>query len=203
MPQAQTIGDGAFSYCNSLTSVSLPQVQTVGAYAFDNCNSLTSVSLPQVQTVGDFAFQYCNALTSVYFDNDAPAIGANIFANITPNQVTIYVTNPNATGWAETLGGMPVVRLPLYADAITLNGDTITEWPSGGGETSIIAPLYESGTNVTVTSTQSVYSVAVTGAGPVGIDWSGLALDGTGRAEVTLRINVTEWAGTNVTASVS
>ena len=73
----------------------------------------------------------------------------------------------------------------------------------GGGETSIIAPLYESGTNVTVTSTQSVYSVSVTGAGPVGIDWSGLSLDGTGRAEVTLRLNVTEWAGTNVTFAPS
>jgi hypothetical protein len=54
-----------------------------------------------------------------------------------------------------------------------------------------------------VTSTQSVYSVAVTGAGPVGIDWSGLSLDGTGRAEVTLRLNVTEWGGTNVTFSPS
>jgi hypothetical protein len=69
--------------------------------------------------------------------------------------------------------------------------------------TGIIAPLIASGTNVTVTSTQSVYSVAVTNAGPVGIDWSGLALDGTGRAEVTLRLNVTEWGDTNVTFAPS
>jgi len=99
---------------------------------------------------------------------------------------------------------MPLYGSNVTAQAYTLNGDTITEWPTGGGgETSIIAPLYESGTNVTVTSTKSVYSVSVTGAGPVGIDWSGLALDGTGRAEVTLRLNVTEWGGTNVTFSPS
>ena len=100
------------------------------------------------------------------------------------------------------------MRKSLYgssvtAQAFTLGGDTNTEWPEGGGETSNIAPLYESGTNVTVTSTQSVYSVSVTDAGPVGIDWSGLGLDGTGRAEITLRLNVADWAGTNVTFSPS
>jgi hypothetical protein len=137
---------------------------------------------------------------------NAPAEAGGVFADITPPP-TVYVTDPQATGWGAVWNGAPVVRPPLYgsnvtAQAFTLGGDTITEWPSGGGgETGIIAPLYESGTNVTVTSTQSVYSVAVTGAGPVGIDWSGLALDGTGRAEVTLRLNVTEWGGTNVTFS--
>lgn len=203
LPQAQTVGDYAFYYCGSLASVPLPQVRTAGNNAFGRCFSLASVLLPQVQTVGAFAFVECYSLASVYFDSDAPTIGTDIFSEITPNQVTIYVTNPQATGWGATFAGMPVVRLPLYTDAITLNGDTITEWPAGGGETSIIAPLYDSGTNVTVTSTQSVYSVAVTGAGPVGIDWSGLSLDGTGRAEVTLRLNVTEWGGTNVTFSPS
>jgi len=84
-----------------------------------------------------------------------------------------------------------------------VNVNSVTNAAGSGGETSIIAPLYESGTNVTVTSTQSVYSVAVTGAGPVGIDWSGLALDGTGRAEILLRLNVSEWGGTNVSFASS
>ncbi len=81
--------------------------------------------------------------------------------------------------------------------------DLTNQFATVADVTGIIAPLYESGTNVTVTSTQSVYSVSVTNAGPVGIDWSGLSLDGTGRAEVTLRLNVTEWGGTNVTFSPS
>ena len=130
LPQAQTVGPYAFDHCHLLASVSLPQVLTVEGFAFSLCYELTSVSLPQVLTVGVGAFSLCGGLTSLYFDNDAPTIGDDIFGSIPANQVTNYVTNPQATGWGEKLGDMPVVRLPLYADAITLNGDTITEWPS-------------------------------------------------------------------------
>jgi hypothetical protein len=207
LPQAQTIGDGAFIYCDALTSVSLPQATTIGIAAFYYCTSLTSINLPQATAIGNSAFIGCTSLTSVRMGQNAPPEATEVFYGITPPP-TVYVTNPQATGWGAVWNGAPVVRPPLYgsnvtAQAFTLAGDTITEWPVGGGETSIIAPLIASGTNVTVTSTQSVYSVAVTGAGPVGIDWSGLALDGTGRAEVTLRLNVTEWGGTNVTFSPS
>jgi hypothetical protein len=203
----KTIGDNAFYFCGSLTSVSLPQATAIGVYAFYYCTSLTSINLPQATTIYDYAFYGCSMLTSVHMGQNAPAEAAGVFAGITPLP-TVYVTNPQATGWGAVWNGAPVVRPPLYgsnvtAQAFTLGGDTITEWPSGGGETSIIAPLIASGTNITVTSTQSVYSVSVTGAGPVGIDWSGLALDGTGRAEVTLRLNVTEWGGTNVTFAPS
>ena len=125
LPQAQTVGYGAFYYCDSLTSVSLPQVQTVGDYAFNGCASLASVSLPQVQTFGDYAFYACYLLTSLYFDNDAPAIGTEIFEGLNPNQVTIYVTNPHAKGWGATLGDMPVVRLPLYASAVYQAGELV------------------------------------------------------------------------------
>lgn len=125
LPQAKTVGDYAFSSCELLTSIPLPQVQTVGDFAFYGCTSLTSVLLPQVQTVGAYVFYYCTSLTSLYFDDDAPTIGYEIFENITPNQVTIYVTNPQATGWGATFAGMPVVRLPLYADAIYQAGELV------------------------------------------------------------------------------
>jgi len=39
--------------------------------------------------------------------------------------VTNYVTNPQATGWGATLGGMPVVRLPLYGDRIYQGGELV------------------------------------------------------------------------------
>lgn len=206
LPQVQTVGDSAFNNCESLTSVSLPQAQTVGTAVFEYCISLTSVSLPQAQTVGTGAFYFCTSLTSVYFYGNAPAEATDVFYDITPPP-TVYVTDPQATGWGDTWNGAPVVRPPLYgsnvtAQAFTLGGDTITEWPSGG-ETGIIKPVVTSATNVVVTSTQSVYSVSVTDAGPVGIDWSGLGLDGTGRAEITLRLNVADWGGTNVSFASS
>jgi hypothetical protein len=93
-------------------------VQTVGGGAFMGCTLLTSVSLPQVQMVGDYAFGSCTSLASLYFTGNAPTIGAYVFENIPSNQVTNYVTNPQATGWGAKWGDMPVVRLPLYGDKI-------------------------------------------------------------------------------------
>lgn len=54
-----SIGDYAFQYCESLTSITIPNsVTSIGAYAFDDCNSLTSVTLPaSVTTIGEYAFK--------------------------------------------------------------------------------------------------------------------------------------------------
>ena len=89
---------------------------------------------------------------------------------ITSNNVTAYGTNTAAVVVSQG----PVLFGPeVGGKQMFLDGDGTNSWivnvnsvtnAAGGGETSIIAPLYDSGTNVTVTSTQSVYSVAVTGA---------------------------------------
>ena len=65
MPSVTTIGDGAFYDCSDLTSVSMPSVTTIGFEAFDSCSALTSVSMPVATTIGDWAFNGCSALTSV------------------------------------------------------------------------------------------------------------------------------------------
>ena len=62
-----TVGDYAFSSCNSLTSIELGGGGAVGGYAFMFCESLTSIDLPNVTTVGDFAFYYCNSLMEIHF----------------------------------------------------------------------------------------------------------------------------------------
>ena len=56
-----TIGWSAFSYCRSLTSVTIPNsVTTIGWSTFDGCISLTSVTIPNsVTTIDDNAFFYC------------------------------------------------------------------------------------------------------------------------------------------------
>ena len=64
-----TVGNYAFSYCNSLTSINLPNVTTIGKYAFRSCNSLTLINLPNVTSVGSTAFSYCNSLTSIDLPN--------------------------------------------------------------------------------------------------------------------------------------
>ena len=60
-----TIGEWAFYWCESLTSVTIPDsVTTIGYAAFWGCNSLTSVTIPDsVTTIGEDAFNSCSSLT--------------------------------------------------------------------------------------------------------------------------------------------
>lgn len=62
-----TVGNTAFYYCTSLTSISLPEgLTTISFAAFSFCSSLTSITLPKgLTSIGDFAFWRCTALTSI------------------------------------------------------------------------------------------------------------------------------------------
>ena len=59
-----SIGDGAFSGCKSLQSVTIPNsVTSIGDRAFYLCDSLQSVTIPNsVTSIGDYAFSYCTHL---------------------------------------------------------------------------------------------------------------------------------------------
>ena len=80
-----TIGEYAFSYCSSLTSITIPNsVTTIKEYAFSNCSSLTSVTIPNsVTTIGSEAFSGCTNLQKVYIGNSVKTIGEDAFNNCT------------------------------------------------------------------------------------------------------------------------
>ena len=61
------IGNRAFYYCDSLTSVTIPNsVTSIGKSAFYYCTSLTSVVIPNsVTSIGERAFYDCYSLTSI------------------------------------------------------------------------------------------------------------------------------------------
>jgi hypothetical protein len=75
-----TIGNGAFDFCTSLTSVTIPSgVTSIGNDAFADC-SLTSVTIPSsVTSIGQSAFQYCTSLTSVTIPSGVTSIGEYAF----------------------------------------------------------------------------------------------------------------------------
>ena len=96
-----TIGEDAFSYCNSLTSINIPNsVTTIGEGAFSNCNSLTSINIPNsVTTIGESAFWGCYSLTSINIPNNVTTIGNRAFG------ACFSLTSINIPNSVTTIGG--------------------------------------------------------------------------------------------------
>ena len=71
------IGNGAFSGCDSLTSINIPDsVTSIGWWAFSGCDSLTSINIPDsVTTIGNRAFSGCKSLKSINIPNSVTSIG--------------------------------------------------------------------------------------------------------------------------------
>ena len=76
-----SIGNSAFSYCVSLTSIIIPDsVTNIGYGAFSNCESLASFTIPDsVTSIGGDAFSGCISLTTVTIPDSVTSIGQNPF----------------------------------------------------------------------------------------------------------------------------
>ena len=72
-----SIGDLAFYYCSSLTSITIPDsVTSIGNAAFESCRSLTSITIPDsVTIIGESAFFYCTSLTNITIPSSVTSIG--------------------------------------------------------------------------------------------------------------------------------
>ena len=107
-----SIGDSAFSGCDSLTSVVIPDsVTIIGDSAFFGCSSLTSVVIPDsVTSIGDSAFSGCDSLTSVVIPDSVTIIGSSAFYGC--DNLTIYceaTSKPYGWDWYWNYPGLPVV----------------------------------------------------------------------------------------------
>ena len=75
------IGDNAFCNCTSLISITIPDsVTSIGFMAFYECTSLTSITIPDgVTSIEDSTFEYCTSLTSITIGNGVISIGSSSF----------------------------------------------------------------------------------------------------------------------------
>ena len=94
---ATSIGESAFSTCDSLTSITIPNnVTSIGGDAFGDCSSLTSITIPNSVTSIDFgAFNHCTNLESIAIPDSVTGINYRVFEGCTsltsitiPNKVT-------------------------------------------------------------------------------------------------------------------
>ena len=76
-----SIGNYAFSGCDSLTSITIPNsVTSIGSEAFYGCKGLTSITIPDSVTyIGSSAFSYCSSLTSVTIPDSVTTISSTVF----------------------------------------------------------------------------------------------------------------------------
>ena len=93
-----SIGEGAFCGCDSLTSITIPDsVTSIGDWAFYDCSSLTSITIPEsVTSIGNWAFEYCSSLTSITIPDSVTSIGDYAFY-FCSSLTSVTFENPN--GW--------------------------------------------------------------------------------------------------------
>jgi hypothetical protein len=81
--QVTSIGDFAFSDCNSLSDVTIGNhVTSIGECAFYNCKSLDEVIIPSsVRSIGNRAFDSCELLKKISIENGVTSIGSSAFCS--------------------------------------------------------------------------------------------------------------------------
>ena len=110
----------AFSYCNTLTSISIPKsIATIGEAAFSNCQHITEFEIPNsVTTIGKSAFASCTSLTSVNIPNSVIAIGDYAF-NVCNNLANITIGNNVTTIGKQAFGNCHYITEVKIPDSVT------------------------------------------------------------------------------------
>ena len=163
-----SIGGCAFSYCDSLTSITIPEsVTSIGDSAFYGCSSLTSIAIPDsVTSIGDSAFYGCSSLTSIAIPNSVTSIGGGAFSSC---RSLTSITIPN---------GVTSIEVWTFYDCYSLTNITLPDSVTSIGEYA----FYDCDSLTSVTIPNSVTSIGdyafcgcggLTGTIPAGITYIG------------------------------
>ena len=127
-----TIGDHAFHYCSSLTSIEIPgSVTTIGDYAFYDCISLTSIEIPNSVTyIGGSAFYNCRSLTSIEIPNSVTTIGKSAFGYCSSLTSITIPGSVTTIGYAAFCGcsSLTSVKIP---NSVTTIGESAFKYCEG------------------------------------------------------------------------
>ena len=87
---------GAFAYCTALKSIHIPDsVINIEMTTFSDCSSLASVVLPSnLASIDDLAFYKCNSLTSVTIPESVETVGMGAFYECSSLNSAIFLGDP-------------------------------------------------------------------------------------------------------------
>lgn len=104
IPESVTsIGNGAVSFCQKLTSVTFSNsVTAIGLSAFAECPALTSLTIGNsVQSIGDYAFSGCKSLTEATIPNSITSIGNWAYRDCTALTSVTYLAEKPIEGESD------------------------------------------------------------------------------------------------------
>ena len=114
-----SIGDYAFRYCYSLSSITIPDsVTSISNQAFYKCYSLSSITIPDsVTSIGSSAFGYCSSLSSITIPDSVTSIGDYAFRDCYGVAHLYFLpTTPPSVSNSNAFLGIPtdcVIHVPV------------------------------------------------------------------------------------------
>ncbi len=113
-----SIPEGAFSDCVTLTSVTLADsVTVIHKDAFRGCTALNQIAFSEfVNSIGESAFYGCSSMTEIVIPKSVETIGNNAFARcVSVNRIVVDATNSNYCNIGNVLYSKDGKTLLLYA----------------------------------------------------------------------------------------
>ncbi|MCF0219923.1 MAG: leucine-rich repeat protein [Muribaculaceae bacterium] len=110
MPNVTTIGERAFSLCQTLERVTMPKVETIDKFAFYSCywddgynySGLKGIDLPKVKTIGAMAFNMCCGMETIVLGADLTEVGEGAFDILKSlTSITMWCQDPQGISIAE------------------------------------------------------------------------------------------------------
>lgn len=142
----ESIGSGAFNYCDSLVTVDMPNVTLIGQNAFGSCTALANVNLPAAESISQLAFSGCTGLVNLNLPNVTDI--AQMTFNGCTNMETIDLGRVTSIGQSVFLRCTHLTTVIIRSESVCIlintNAFSNTGITSGDGYIYVPANLIDS-----------------------------------------------------------